>query len=162
MKFVVRSMSHIITDERYSRSFAAFARLYQYLPTLENPKLGDKLSETSLGNDNVMIHLTKRLENIVQRASIVLGRGKVLTCQSHKFPLLTVCVFLALGGRTADLLQHCRIVVHGRMLSRHRWQSRCDNGIGIASSSGRKCELDIHVAYGGVASFAQTLGTYEN
>ena len=70
--------------------------------------------------------------------------------------------FLALGGRTADLLQHRRIVVHGRMLSRHRWQSRCDNGIRIASSSGRKRELDIHVAHVGMARFAQTLGTYVN
>ena len=103
-----------------------------------------------------------RLEHIVQHASIVLGRGKVLTCQSHKFSVVRGRVFHALAGRTADLLQHCSIVFHGQMLSRHRWQSRCDNGIRIASSSGRKCELDNHVARVGKARFAQTLGTYYN
>ena len=86
-----------------------------------------------------------------------LGCGEVRTYHSHKFALLANRIFLALGGGTADILQHCRIVVHRRMFPRHLWQSRFDNDASNVGSSGRKCEFYVGCTYARQPRFSHTL-----
>ena len=97
------------------------------------------------------------LEHVLATRVHCLGCGEVQTYHSHKFALLANRIFLALGGGTADILQHCRIVVYRRMFPRHLWQSRFDNDARNVGSSGRKCKFDVGCTYARQPRFSQPL-----